>query len=43
MVRNRKTFTETFKRKATIEVLKEKIPINEIVAKHGIAANMGSN
>ena len=43
MGRNRKTFTEAFKKEVAIEALKERMPVNEIAAKYGIAASLVSN
>ncbi|NCB03446.1 MAG: transposase [Spirochaetia bacterium] len=43
MGRNRKTFTETFKKEVAIEALKERMPVNEIAAKYGISPSMVSN
>jgi len=43
MGRNRKTFTDTFKKEVAIEAIKEKNTVNEIAAKHGISGSMVSN
>lgn len=43
MGRNRKTFTETFKKEVAIEALKERMPVNEIATKYGISPSMVSN
>ena len=43
MGRNRKTFTETFKKEVALEALKEQNTVNEIAAKHGISSSMVSN
>jgi len=43
MGRNRKTFTETFKKEVAIEALKERMPVHEIATKFGISPSMVSN
>ena len=43
MGRNRKTFTDTFKKEVALEALKEQNTVNEIAAKYGISASMVSN
>lgn len=43
MGRNRKTFTDTFKKEIALEALKEQNTVNEIAAKYGISASMVSN
>jgi len=43
MGRNRKTFTDTFKKEVALEALKEQKTVNEIAAKYGISASMVSN
>jgi transposase len=43
MGRNRKTFSETFKREVAIEALREQKTVNEIASDHGISASMVSN
>jgi len=43
MGRNRKTFTDSFKKEVALEALKERITVNEIAAKYGISGSMVSN
>ncbi|MHC1692484.1 MAG: transposase [Sphaerochaetaceae bacterium] len=43
MGRNRKTFTDSFKKEVALEALKERNTVNEIAAKHGISASMVSS
>ena len=43
MGRNRKTFTDTFKKEVALEALKEQNTVNEIAAKYGISASMVPN
>jgi len=43
MGRNRKTFTDTFKKEVALEALKEQKTVNEIAAKYGVSAGMVSN
>ncbi len=43
MGRNRKTFTDTFKKEIALEAMKEQNTVNEIAAKYGISASMVSN
>jgi len=43
MGRNRKTFTDTFKKEVALEALKEQNTVNEIAAKYGISSSMVSN
>ena len=43
MGRNRKTFTDSFKKEVALEALKERSTVNEIAAKYGISASMVSN
>ena len=43
MGRNRKTFTDSFKKEVALEALKERTTVNEIAAKYGISASMVSN
>ena len=43
MGRNRKTFTETFKKEVAIEALKEQQTVNEIATKYGISGSMVSS
>jgi putative transposase len=43
MGRNRKTFTDSFKKEVALESLKERLTVNEVVAKHGISGSMVSS
>jgi len=43
MGRNRKTFTDTFKKEVALEALKEQETVNEIAAKYGVSASMVSS
>lgn len=43
MGRNRKTFTDTFKKEVALEALKEQKTVSEIASKYGISAGMVSN
>jgi len=43
MGRNRKTFTDTFKKEVALEALRERNTVNELAAKYGISASMVSN
>ena len=43
MGRNRKTFTEAFKKEVAIEALKEQKTVNEIAVSKGISGSMVSN
>ena len=43
MGRNRKTFTDSFKREVALEALKERLTVNEVAAKYGISGSMVSS
>ncbi len=43
MGRNRKTFTDSFKKEVALEALKERNTVNEIAAKYGISASLVSS
>jgi transposase-like protein len=43
MGRNRKAFTDTFKKEVELEALKEQNTVNEIAVKYGFSSSMVSN
>lgn len=43
MGRNRKIFTDSFKKEVALEALKERNTVNEIAAKYGISASLVSS